>query len=119
MFSTISTPVGAPTTPPSRAVTAALVSAWSIPVLLLGQFALLASLPVVVVLAVSLRSARLRGLRWWSGLLALLYAAPMAIWLFRPDGAQSLSKDISPVFVALIIAASAVLIVKLHLARSR
>jgi hypothetical protein len=102
---------------PRRIPTQALVAAWSIPVLVLGQFALLAVVPVIVVLVGSLRNVGLRPLRWWTGLLAALSAAPMAIWLLRPDGAPSLSKDMKPAFAALIAAAAAVLIVKIHLAR--
>lgn len=95
------------------------IAAWSVPVLVLGQFAMLAIVPVAAIVIGSLVSARARALRWWAGLLGILYAAPLAIWILRPDGAQSLSKDISPVFVGLIVAASAVLIVKILTRRTR
>ncbi|MBA8829840.1 hypothetical protein, partial [Alpinimonas psychrophila] len=84
------------------------IAAWSVPVLLLGQFALVAVLPVAAIVIGSFASPRARALRWRAGLLAAVYAAPLALWIIRPDGAQSLSKDISPVSVGLIVAASAV-----------
>ncbi|THG32043.1 hypothetical protein E6C64_05750 [Naasia lichenicola] len=89
------------------------MAAWSVPLLVLGQFAMLAIVPVLIVLIASVADARVRALRWYAGLLAALYATPLIIWVARPDGAQSLSKDIDPVFVALIVAASAALIVKI------
>lgn len=102
---------------PRRLPRSALISAWAIPVLVLGQFAMLAIVPVAVLLVGSLRDARLRALRWPVGILAAVYATPLLIWAVRPDGAQSLSKDIHPGFVALIVAASAVVLVRLHLRR--
>jgi hypothetical protein len=85
--------------------------------MVLGQFAFLAFIPVALVLFGSLRDARVRALRWPAGLLAAVFATPLAIWLLRPDGAQSLSKDIHPVFVGLIVAASAVVLLKIWTSR--
>lgn len=48
-----------------------------------------------------------------------LTAAPLAIWLTRPDAAESLSKDISPVSVELIIAAAAALLLKIYTGHRR
>lgn len=90
------------------------IAAWAIPIMVLGQFAMLAIVPVAIVLIGTLRSARIRALRWWAGLLTLAYATPLALYAFNPDRAQSLSKDISPVFVAIIVAVSIVVLVKLH-----
>lgn len=88
-----------------------LISLWSIPVMVIGQFAFLAVIPVLVVVISSFRVARLRALRPFTIVLGIVYAAPMFIWRIRPDGAQSLSKDIHPAFVVLIsLAAIAVLI---------
>ena len=95
------------------------IAAWAVPVLVLGQFAMLAIVPVLIALIVSLVNVRARALRWYTGLLAVLYATPLVIWIVRPDGAQSLSKDIHPVFVALIVAASALLLVKIYTRRRR
>jgi hypothetical protein len=95
------------------------IAAWAVPVMVLGQFAMLAILPLALVVVAVFADARARGLRWWVGLLALAYATPLAIWLLRPDGAQSLSKDLDPVFVALIVTISAVLLLKIHWSRRR
>lgn len=91
-----------------------LISAWSVPVLVIGQFALLAVVPVLVVLFRSLRDARLREVRPWAVGLGLVYATPLAIWLIRPNGAPSLSKDINPGFVVLIVIAAALLLIKIR-----
>lgn len=91
-----------------------VVAAWAAPLLVVGDFALLAAVPVAVVLAAALRDPRARSLRWPSALLAAVYATPLAIWLLRPDGAESLSKDIHPAFVALVVAASAALLLRIR-----
>ncbi len=93
------------------------VSAWAVPITVSGQFALLAVLPVALVLYGALRDTRTQALRWPAGLLAAVYANPLAIWLLRPDGARSLSKDIHPVFIALIVTASAVVLLELWTSR--
>lgn len=95
------------------------IAAWSIPILVLAQFSMVAIVPVSIVLIGTLRSARIRALRWWVGLLTLAYATPLALYAFNPDRAGSLSKDISPVFVILIVAVSAVVLIKLHTNRKR
>ncbi|MGW1990470.1 hypothetical protein [Embleya sp. NPDC001921] len=99
-----------------RAVT---VSAWAVPIMVLGQFALLAGVPVVVALVGALARVRDRAVRAGAVLVTVAFAIPLTVWLVRPDGAQSLSKDIHPAFVGLIVAASAVLIFTLHRARRR
>jgi hypothetical protein len=91
-----------------------LVSAWAVPVLVLGQFSMLAVVPVTLVLVGTLRHPGLRSLRPYGAALAAIYATPLAIWILRPDRAQSLSKDMHPVFLVLIVAAAAALLVKLH-----
>ncbi|WP_067877377.1 hypothetical protein [Agromyces aureus] len=102
-----------------RAHPAITISAWTIPVLVLGQFALLSVVPVVIALVATLRDARSRALRWWVGALALVYAAPLLIWALKPDRAESLSKDISPIFVALIVAVATALLIKIYTRRKR
>ncbi|WP_331770146.1 hypothetical protein [Embleya sp. NBC_00888] len=99
-----------------RAVT---VSAWAVPVMVLGQFALLAGVPVVVALVGALTRVRDRAVRAGAVLVTVAFAIPLTVWLARPDGAQSLSKDIHPAFVGLIVAASAALIFTLYRARRR
>lgn len=99
-----------------RAVT---VSAWAVPIMVLGQFALIAGVPVVVALAVALARVRDRAVRGAAVLVAVSFAIPLTVWLVRPDGAESLSKDIHPGFVGLIVAASTVLVVTVRRARAR
>lgn len=99
-----------------RAVT---VSAWAVPAMVLGQFALLAGVPVVVALVGALTRVRDRAVRAGAVLVTVAFAIPLTVWLARPDGAQSLSKDIHPAFVGLIVAASAALIFTLYRARRR
>ncbi|MFI6978519.1 hypothetical protein ACIBSV_07950 [Embleya sp. NPDC050154] len=99
-----------------RAVT---VSAWAIPVMVLGQFALIAGVPVMVALVGALTRVRDRAVRAGAVIVTVAFAIPLTVWMVRPDGAQSLSKDIHPAFVGLIVAASAALIFTLHRARRR
>ncbi|MFE2873179.1 hypothetical protein [Embleya sp. NPDC059259] len=99
-----------------RAVT---ISAWAVPVMVLAQFALLAVVPVTIALVVALRRVRDRAVRRAAALVAVAFAIPLTVWLVRPDGAQSLSKDIHPAFVGLIVAASAVLVLTVHRASRR
>jgi len=95
------------------------ISAWAIPAMVVGQFAMLAIVPVAVVVIGTLVDARVRPLRWWAGLLAVAYATPIAVWILRPDGAPSLSKDIHPVFVGAIVVVSIVLLLKIYTRRRR
>lgn len=104
---------------PRRAHPATLISAWAIPVLVLGQFAFLAVVPVAIALISALRDARSKALRWWVGALTLTYTAPFVIWIVRPDRAQSLSKDISPFFVGLIVVASLALLARIYTRQKR
>lgn len=113
------TPVETPARRVRRTPLYAHIAAWAVPVMVLGQFAMLAIVPVALLLIASFADARVRALRWYTGLLAVLYATPLIIWIVRPDGAQSLSKDIHPVFVGLIVAASALLLVKIYTRRRR
>jgi len=89
------------------------ISAWAVPILVIAQFSMLAVVPVLIVLLGALLNARARTLRWWAILLAAVYATPLVIWILRPDGAPSLSKDMHPAFAVLIVAVAVVLIVKI------
>lgn len=102
-----------------RAPLYVIISAWAIPVLVLGQFALLAVVPLALMLIGVLRDPRIRPLRWWAGLVAAAYLTPLAIWALRADRATSLSTDMSPIFAAIIVVAAVVVIVKLHTNRTR
>ena len=121
MSTTTPTPVSsAPVARPRRRTPLyAHIAAWAVPVMVLGQFAMLAIVPVLIVLIASIADARVRALRWYAGLLAAVYATPLIIWIVRPDGAQSLSKDMHPAFVGLIVAASALLLLKIYSRRRR
>ena len=83
-----------------------IISAVAAPVLVLGGFAMVAIVPVAVVLLGTLRNARLRPLRWWSAALTAAYATPLAMWAIGPDRAPSLTKDMDPIFVPIIVAAA-------------
>ncbi|MBW0117131.1 hypothetical protein [Pseudonocardia abyssalis] len=95
-----------------------VAAAWAVPVLVLGQFAMLAVVPVVGLLVASLRDARLRALRGWVAALAAAYAVPLVLWAVGPDRAPSLSKDMDPALAGLIVAAAAAVIVALHVRRA-
>lgn len=93
------------------------IAAWAVPVLLLGQFALIGLVPMLVVLIGSFADPRWPYLRWWAVAVAVLYSIPLAILNMRPDPAPSLSRDMHPAFLVLIVAVSAALLVRLYLGR--
>jgi hypothetical protein len=100
----------------ARPAKSVLISACAVPVLVVGQFAMLAIVPVALVLAGTLRSNT--ALRPWAALLTVVYAIPLALWAIGPDRAPSLSKDMHPVFVPLIsVAAVAVIVAFVSLRR--
>lgn len=88
------------------------VSAGAVAVMIPGQFAMLAIVPVLLVLIGTFRNPRLHTLRWWSTLLAALYGTSLALWAIGPDRAQSLSKDLNPVLAGLITAAALAVLVR-------
>lgn len=102
---------------PRRVPPSVTVSAWAVPVMVVGQFALVAGVPVLIALVGVLRRVPDLAVRRAATLVAVTFAVPLTVWLTRPDGAPSLSKDMHPGFLALIVAASAVLLVTLHRAR--
>jgi hypothetical protein len=95
------------------------IAAWSIPVLVLAQFSMVAVAPVAVLTVAAFADSRVRNLRWWIGLVTALYAVPLATWAVRSDPAQSLSKDMHPAFLVLIPLAAALLLVAIYRRRSR
>lgn len=101
---------------PSRAV---IISAFAVPVMVVGQFAMLAIIPVAVLLTGTLRAARFRALRWWAAALATAYAIPLAAWAIGPDRAPSLSKDMHPALAGVIVAASIAFIAAYFVTRGR
>lgn len=105
--------------PTRRVPLSIVVSAWAVPVLIVGQFAMLAVVPVAVLLVGTVRDTRLRALRWWAAALAVAYATPLVLWAVGPDRAPSLSKDMEPGLAALVVAAAAALIVAVHVVGRR
>lgn len=91
---------------PARTAKSVLISAGAVPVLVIGQFAMLAIVPVALVLIGTLRSTELKSLRGWAIGLAAVYGTPLLLWAIGPDRAPSLSKDMHPIFVPLISAAA-------------
>lgn len=98
---------------PARA-RSVIVSAWAVPVLVVGQFAMVAVAPVVVLTVAVFRDARLRALRWWAAAVAGLYAGGLVAWAIGPDRAPSLSKDLHPALATLISVAAVALAVRYH-----
>jgi len=96
-----------------------IISAWSVPVLIVGQFAMVAVIPVTVVLVAVERNAGLRPLRWFARALAASYLAGLILWAAGPDRAPSLSKDLHPAVAAVIVAAAVATAVAYHVSRRR
>ena len=96
-----------------------LIAAWLVPVFVLGQFALMAGLPIAVVLIGTLRDARLRALRWWTAAVTAAYAVPLAVWLIGPSDAPSLSKFLSPVATGAVVAVGVAVAIAHHVGRRR
>ncbi|RDI68180.1 hypothetical protein [Nocardia pseudobrasiliensis] len=82
------------------------VSAWLVPVLIIGQFAMVAIVPVLATLIGTLRGTRRGALRWAAVALAVAYAIPLIRWATEADPAPSLSKDMHPVLAAVIVVVS-------------
>lgn len=108
-----------PTSPSRRVERTVIISIWAVPILVVGQFAMLALVPVVLALTVSLRHARLHGPRRWTIALATAYAAPLILWAIGPDRAPSLSRDMHPAFAALIVVTALAAAVAFHLGQRR
>jgi hypothetical protein len=103
----------------ARSSKSVIISACLVPVMVIGQFAMLAVIPVALVLIGTLRHPELRPLRWWSAALAAVYATPLVLWAIGPDRAPSLSKDMAPVFGWLISAAALAVVVAFTVLRRR
>lgn len=103
---------------PRVAPTYVLIAAWAIPVMVIGQFSMIAIIPVAMVLVGVWWHAQLRSLRWAAGLLSAVYATPLAIYLIRPDRAESLSKDMHPALLVAIVVAAVIMLVATY-ARKR
>ncbi|MFG1792546.1 hypothetical protein [Nocardia sp. NPDC049149] len=100
--------------PAARSV---IISAWAVPVLIIGQFAMVAIVPVALVLIGTLRNAHLHALRRWAAALATAYGTALALWAIGPDRAPSLSKDLNPALAGIIVAAGIAVAIRYHLLR--
>ena len=96
-----------------------IISAWAVPVLVVGQFAVMAVIPVAIVLVAVLRNARLRALRGWVAALTATYALGLILWAIGPDRAPSLSKDLHPLHAGVISALGVAVAIAYHVNRRR
>jgi hypothetical protein len=99
---------------PRSASRTVIISAWAVPALVLGKFAMMAIFPVALLVRGTLRDPDLRPLRWWAVAVAAAYATPLVRWAVGPVRARSLSKDMDPVFAKAIVATSGAFIVAFH-----
>jgi len=86
------------------------------PVLVLTGWAFMAAVPIALMTWGTWTDKRVRALRWWGGLTALLYAIPLVQYLTRTDPAASMSSMLHPA-IGIAIALSAAVVV-LKIARS-
>ena len=95
-----------------RVPTYVLVAAWTVPVLVLGGFALISGAAIATVVVGS-------RLRWWSAALAAVYVVPLVMWLAGPSDAPSLTQYLSPVATALFAATGVAVAIAHQVVRAR
>lgn len=83
------------------------------PVLVLTGWAFIAAVPIALMLWGTWTDRRVRALRWWSGLTALLYAIPFMQYLLRTDPEASMSSMLHPAMGIAIALAAAVVALKI------
>ena len=83
------------------------------PVLVLTGWAFLAAVPVALMTWGTWTDWRVRALRWWSGLTALLYAIPFVQYLTRTDPEASMSSMLHPAMGIAIALSAAVVVFKI------
>jgi hypothetical protein len=115
MSVTVTTP--SPTT--ERLPRSAAVAAGAVAVMVVGQFAMLAVVPVAIVVVSTWRNVALGALRWWAAGLAAAFATPLVLWAIGPDRAPSLSKDMHPALAAVVVAAAVAYVAAWVVARRR
>lgn len=97
----------------------AIVSAYAATILVPTGFAKIAIAPIVLVLVATLAGPTVRRLWWAAAALFAVYAIPFTKYAANPDRAQSLSKDMDPVWWVIIPVVGVVYIVAYHVSRSR
>ncbi|WP_406640989.1 hypothetical protein [Amycolatopsis sp. WGS_07] len=95
-----------------------LITAWSVPALVLGQFALLSGIPLAALLISSFRNSQPPALRWWSAGLAAVYFGVLALWLANPESAPSLSKSMNPAVTGFFVASGVVVAIAHHVRKT-
>lgn len=95
------------------------ICAWAVPIMVVGQFSMIALAPLLVLVIASVADRRTRSLRPWTLALGIAYAVPLTVKLVREDPAPSLSKDMHPVLFAAIVVAGAALLIRMYLPRYR
>jgi len=88
-------------------------SAIAVPVLVLTGWAFIAVIPIALMTWGSWTDRRIRALRWWSGLTALLYAIPFGQYLLRTDAEASMSSMLHPAMGIAIALSAAVVALKI------
>lgn len=116
---TITDPSARTDTPSDGVRRSFVVSAWAVPTMVVGQFAMLAIVPVVLVLRSARRDQTSRAVRAWAVGLGAAYTASLAMWAVGPDRERSLSKDMHPAIAALIVTTSLGLLATHYLSRRR
>lgn len=94
-----------------------IVAAYATTLLVAGQFAKIAIGGVVLVIVATLLEPQLRQLWWAAGALTAAYAVPFTLYLTNPRRAASLSQDMHPVWVVLVVATGVAYVVAYHLLR--
>jgi hypothetical protein len=88
-------------------------SAMVAPVLVLTGWAFIAAVPIALMTWGTWTDKRVRALRWWSGLTALLYAIPFVQYLLRTDPEASMSSMLHPAMGIAIALAAVVVLLKI------
>lgn len=83
------------------------------PVLVLTGWAFIAAVPIALLTWGTWTDRRVRALRWWSGLTALLYAIPFVQYLLRTAPEASMSSMLQPAMGIVIALAAAVVVLKI------
>jgi hypothetical protein len=83
------------------------------PVLVLTGWALIAAVPIALMTWGTWTDKRVRALRWWSGLTAVLYTIPFVQYLLRSDPEASMSSMLHPAIGIAIALPAAVVVLKI------